>query len=193
MSNALSSSFIVPCYHSRKISFADPSQGKRALLSGEYGRSMIEDVTEADLPYILELQRAAFKEEAEHVKDPSIKPMTQTLEELREELATNVFLKYVEDGVIVGSVRAKAIGGTCHIGRMVVHPDHWRKGIGRSLMHEVEGRFHDIQRYELFTREDHESTRPFYRSLGYTPFKVERYSDTLSFVFLEKPVRRDGQ
>jgi hypothetical protein len=60
-------------------------------------------------------------------------------------------------------------------------------------MREIEGRFHDVQRYELFTREDHECTRPFYRSLGYTPFKVERYSDTLSFVFLEKPVRRDGQ
>ncbi len=147
---------------------------------------MIEDVTEADLPIILELQRAAFKKEAEHVKDPSIKPMTQTLEELREELATSVFLKYVQDGVIIGSVRARAIDGTCHIGRLVVHPDHWRSGIGRSLMREIESRFLHVQRYELFTREDHEGTRPFYRSLGYTPFKTERYSDTLSFVFLEK-------
>ncbi|OPY29439.1 MAG: putative acetyltransferase [Methanomassiliicoccales archaeon PtaU1.Bin030] len=154
---------------------------------------MITEVSEAELPLILELQRAAFRQEAEHVKDPFIKPMTQTLEELREELATSVFLKYVEDGVIIGSVRAKAVGGTCYIGRLVVHPDHWRKGIGRSLMREIEGRFRDVQRYELFTREDHESTRPFYRSLGYTPFKIERYSNTLSFVFLEKPVQKDGQ
>lgn len=154
---------------------------------------MITDVTVSDLPLILELQRAAFQKEAEHVKDPSIKPMSQTLEELHEELATSVFLKYVQDGIIMGSIRAKAIDGTCYISRLVVHPDHWRKGIGRSLMCEIEGRFQHVQRFELFTREDHEGTRPFYRSLGYTPFRTERYSDTLSFVYLEKSANECGQ
>ena len=45
---------------------------------------MITEVSEAELPLILELQRAAFRQEAEHVKDPFIKPITQTLAALRE-------------------------------------------------------------------------------------------------------------
>ena len=153
---------------------------------------MIQEATEEDLPEILQLQRAAFQEEAEHVKDQNIKPMTQTLEGLREELAHGIMLKYVQDGRIMGSVRARVEGGTCHIARLVVHPDLWRRGIGRKLMHEIEDRFEHVRRFELFTREDHERTRPFYRSLGYAPFRTERYSDTLSFVYLQKdnPHRR---
>ncbi len=154
------------------------------------GEGMIEEVKEADLPAVLELQRAAFREEAVHVGDPSIKPMTQTLEGLREELATSVVLKYVEGGEIIGSVRARVVEDTCYIGRVVVHPDHWRKGIGRALMQAVEEHFPHVRRYELFTREDHDTTRPFYRSLGYVPIRTERYSDALVFVYLEKTICR---
>jgi GNAT superfamily N-acetyltransferase len=147
---------------------------------------MIEEATAADLAKILQLQRAAFQEEAEHVKDPNIKPMSQTLEELQDELSVGTILKYTENGEILGSVRAKVMGDTCYIGRLVVHPDHWRRGIGRKLMKEIEGRFDTVRRYELFTRVDHLRTRPFYRSLGYSPFRTERHSETLSFVYLQK-------
>lgn len=147
---------------------------------------MIARATVDDLPTILELQRLAFQEEAEHVGDMSIKPMTQTLDELRVEFDTSVVLKYVLDGEIIGSVRARMDGGTCHISRLVVRPDHWRQGIGRRLVEEVERLFDAAERFELYTREDHSTTRPFYRSLGYAPFRTERHSDALSFVHLCK-------
>ncbi len=150
---------------------------------------MIARATVQDLPTLLELQRLAFQEEAEHVGDMSIKPMSQTLEELREEFESSVILEYVQGGEIVGSVRAKMDGNVCRISRLVVRPDHWRQGIGRRLMGEVERLFVDAERFELYTREDHEVTRPFYRSLGYRPFRTERLSETLSFVHLFKPGR----
>jgi GNAT superfamily N-acetyltransferase len=148
---------------------------------------MIAPATVEDLPEIIHLQRLAFREEAEHVGDMGIKPMTQTLEELRTELEGSVVLKYVQDGEIVGSVRARMVRGVCAISRLVVRPDHWGRGIGRRLMEEVESRFPDAGRYELFTRVDHERTRPFYRRLGYIPFRTERHSDRLVFVHLYKP------
>jgi GNAT superfamily N-acetyltransferase len=147
---------------------------------------MIARATANDLPEILQLQRQAFQEEAEHVGDMSIKPMSQTLEELEEEFERSVILKYVQGGEIVASVRARMDGDTCLIGRLVVRPDHWRQGIGRRLVSEVERMFADARRFELFTREDHEVTRPFYHSLGYEPFRTERHSDALSFVYLSK-------
>ncbi len=62
---------------------------------------MILRAGQGDLPEILELQRAAFKEEAEMVGDPNIRPMTQTLEEMEAEYEHGtVFLKFVEEGKI---------------------------------------------------------------------------------------------
>ena len=147
---------------------------------------MIERATEEDLPEILSLQRLAFKQEADDVGDPNIHPMIQTLEELKQEFTQEVFLKYVEDGIIRGSVRAYEDGGTCFIKRMVVHPDFWGKGIGKSLMRAIELVFSNAMRYELYTRLDHKRTRPFYQGLGYLPFKTEKISDSLTFVYLEK-------
>ncbi|MBI0584439.1 MAG: GNAT family N-acetyltransferase [Methanomassiliicoccus sp.] len=150
---------------------------------------MIVPAAEEDLPEILRLQRMAFREEAEHVNDPNIKPMSQTLEGLREESASSTVLKYVLDGEIVGSVRARMDGDVCHISRLVVHPDRWRMGIGRELVREVERRFSEARWFELYTREDHDRTRPFYARLGYLPFRTERHSDTLTFVHLRRPGR----
>ncbi|MDW5563952.1 MAG: GNAT family N-acetyltransferase [Methanomassiliicoccus sp.] len=148
---------------------------------------MISRATAEDLPAILRLQRQAFRGEAERVGDMNIKPMAQTLDELREEFEGSVFLKYVQDGEILGSVRGRMEGEVCHIGRLVVRPDRWRQGIGRELIDGIERTFAQAARFELFTRIDHERTRPFYRSLGYEPYRSERYSDTLTFVHLFKP------
>lgn len=147
---------------------------------------MIRLATEADLPEIQRLQRAAFREEAEHVNDTEIKPMTQTVEEIREEMRSSLILNYVEDGRVLGSIRAKVEGDVCHINRLVVLPDHWSKGIGKALMREAESRFPDVKVFELFTRADHPRTRPLYAKLGYVPFKTEKVSETLSFVHLRK-------
>ncbi|OPY34147.1 MAG: putative acetyltransferase [Methanomassiliicoccales archaeon PtaU1.Bin124] len=147
---------------------------------------MIDRAAEQDLPNILALQRAAFREEAEFVGDMNIKPMAQTLDDLRQEFGKAVILKYEENGTIIGSVRAYPENGTCYINRLIVHPDHWSKGIGTALMDAVELEFKDADRFELFTRTDHRRTRPFYQRLGYLPFKEEKVSQTLTFVYLEK-------
>jgi GNAT superfamily N-acetyltransferase len=149
---------------------------------------MIELAAAGDLLEILKLQRLAFKEEADFVGDPDIHPMTQTLEEMKQDFAMGTYLKYVEDEMILGSVRAFEEKGTCYIKRLVVHPNHWGKGIGKALMREIEHVFGDAKRYELYTRIDHQRTRPFYQSLGYLPFRTEKVSDLLTFVYLEKRI-----
>ena len=87
------------------------------------------------------------------VGDPNIRPMTQTLEEMEAEYEHGtVFLKFVEEGKIIGSVRAYREGDTCHIGRLVVDPHHWRKGIGTKLIQAIENEFQGVSRFELYTR-----------------------------------------
>lgn len=147
---------------------------------------MIEQATEEDLPGILSLQKLAFKKEADIVGDPDILPMTQTLDDLRREFNKVMILKYVEDGRLLGSVRAFTEGDTCHINRLIVHPDHWKRGIGKTLMDRIEKEFPDDERYELWTRIDNGQTRSFYEKLGYRPFRTEKINDALTFVYLEK-------
>jgi len=152
--------------------------------------------TVADASAILHLQKLAYQSEARIYNDYRIPPLTQDAAEIEAEFANQVFLKATtDDGVIVGSVRACEQGGTCFIGRLIVHPDHQGRGIGAALMQEIESRFPHVQRFALFTGHKSERNIRFYQRLGYRAFKEERITDALRFVFMEKSncrARRSG-
>jgi len=156
----------------------------------------IIQATVADAAEILRLQRLAYQSEARLYHNDHIPPLTQNAAEIEAEFANQVFLKATtDDGVIVGSVRAYEQGGTCFIGRLIVHPDHQGRGIGAALMQEIESRFPLAQRFELFTGHKSERNIRFYQRLGYRAFKEERITDALRFVFMEKGncrARRSG-
>lgn len=85
-----------------------------------------------DLPSILELQKLCYRENAIRYDDFTIPPLMQTIKELQNEFETNIILKVEEQSEIIGSIRAYEKDGTCFIGRVVVHPDHQNKGIGKK-------------------------------------------------------------
>jgi len=86
----------------------------------------------------------------------------------------------------VGSVRAETKNGTCFIGRLVVSPDFQNQGIGASLLMEIEKKFNDSIRYELFTGDKSEKNIYLYQKLGYRVFKSEKQSANVNIVYLEK-------
>jgi uncharacterized repeat protein (TIGR04076 family) len=141
----------------------------------------------ADLPVILEIQRACYAREAERARNPRIPPMTQTLEELEDESARCVILKGVENGAVVGSVRASMDGSTCRIGRLVVSPERRGEGRGSSLLRAIEAEFHGAERYELFTGSTSPDNIRLYERLGYRQFAARPASADYCLVFLEKP------
>jgi ribosomal protein S18 acetylase RimI-like enzyme len=74
-------------------------------------------------------------------------------------------------GRLVGSVRARVDGDTCHIGRLVVVPDLQGRGIGRRLMAEVERRHAArVARFALFTGERSAANLRLYHRLGYREY-----------------------
>jgi len=146
----------------------------------------IETALISDLEEILALQKLAYISEAEIYNDYNISPLLQTLEDVKKEYTDKTFLKAVESGKIVGSVRANAQDGTCYIGKLIVHPDYRNRGIGTRLMKEIEARFDNCMRYELFTGEKSEKNIYLYKKLGFKIYKEEKVTDDLSFVYLEK-------
>ncbi|MEN6426820.1 MAG: GNAT family N-acetyltransferase [Phycisphaerales bacterium] len=147
----------------------------------------IVQATVADAPAILHLQRLAYQSEARIYNDYDIPPLTQSAAEIEVEFADHIFLKAItDDQIVVGSVRACERGGTCFIGRLIVHPDHQGRGIGAALIREIESRFRHVERFELFTGHKSERNIRFYQRLGYTTFREDRVTDALRFVFMQK-------
>lgn len=138
-----------------------------------------------DAAEILALQKLAYQSEAAIYNDYEIPPLTQSLEGIRSQFADHTFLKAIEDGQIVGSVRARSDGQTCYIGRLIVHPDYQNRGIGSALLKEIE-RIQKAERYELFTGSKSKRNLYFYNKHGYREFKTEDQTDKVKIVFLQK-------
>ncbi len=152
-------------------------------MSTEY---KITKASEEDLQEILELQHLAYQSEAALFGRQDIQPLTETLDELIEEYKAGTVLKMTdENGKIIGSVRGKEADGTLYIGKLMVHPDHQRKGYGRRLVTAIEeccpGR-----RYELFTSTRSVNNIRLYESLGYKKFDERDADGEIRFVYLEK-------
>ena len=149
---------------------------------GEIQRATLEDAAE-----ILALQKLAWQSEAALYSIYDLPPLTETLDEMEADLEQQVVLKLVDDHRIVGSVTAYEEQGTCHIGRLIVHPDCQNRGLGTRLLREIEGAFaHECERYALFTGHKSERNLHLYRKLGYREVRREPVSEVLTLVHLEK-------
>ncbi len=146
---------------------------------------MIQQAEYSDLDEILSLQYLAYRSEAELFGDMTIPPLTQTIDELREEYRKGLVLKLCEDGMITGSVRAYEQDGTAYIGKLMVHPSYRQKGRGSMLLSAIESHFPG-KRFELFTSTRSKDNIRLYRKMGYTIFDTRAAGSELIFVYMEK-------
>ena len=139
-----------------------------------------------DCEKIIQLQKLAYESEAKVYNDWTLPPLLQTTESLRQELETSLILKAVEGKKIVGSVRAKLVEGTCHIGRLIVHSNFQGKGIGSKLLQYIEKHFDQAAQFELFTGSKSESNIKFYLRNNYEISHTQALTENISLVYLIK-------
>lgn len=84
---------------------------------------------------VLDLQRASYKKEAELIGSDEIPPLKESFEQLKA--CGEKFLGYYERGELTGAISYKRIGKQIDIHRVMVHPEHFRKGIARSLIEDL--------------------------------------------------------
>lgn len=143
-----------------------------------------------DAGEVLTLQRAAFVSEAQIYGDPDMPVLTQTLDEVRVELAENLGCVAVRDARIVGAARARSDGALLLIGRIAIAPDQQGEGIGSMLLAALEdrGREAGCTEAELFTGSLSEANLRLYEREGYR--ESERVpGDGSDQIFLRKPLR----
>ena len=146
----------------------------------------IEPAAIEDAADILALQKLAYQSEAELYNDFTIQPLMQTIEELEREFQTHTVFKAIQESNLVGSVRTAVKGGTCCVGKLIVHPACQNRGIGHALLTHIESQAAMVRRFELFT--GHRSARNLYlyQKLGYREYKREMAHKGLILVFMEK-------
>lgn len=140
-----------------------------------------------DCDEIIQLQKLAYQTEAELYQDWNLPPLIQTTESLEREFPTISILKAVHAGKIVGSVRAQLIDNICHIGRLIVHPDFQKQGIGSALLQKIEHIFIHAKGYELFTGSKSEKNIKLYVNHKYQISHKKDLSEQVRLVYLYKP------
>lgn len=148
-------------------------------------RTVIEKAVVTDAAEILSLQKIAYLSEAEIYEDYSIEPLVQTIESLEQQFNNHIVLKAIIDNILIGSVRACVENETTYVGKLMVHPNFQRLGIGTLLMKDVEK--HCVtNRYELFTGSKSVNNIRLYEILGYRVFDRKMFDDKLGLVWMEK-------
>jgi ribosomal protein S18 acetylase RimI-like enzyme len=84
---------------------------------------------------VLDLQRRAYRVEAELIGSEGIPPLQETLEELQR--CGESFLGAAVDGRLSGAISWRVDAATIDIHRLVVDPDHFRRGLGTALVRSL--------------------------------------------------------
>jgi GNAT superfamily N-acetyltransferase len=146
----------------------------------------VEKIELNDLQAILALQYLAYQSQAQLCNDFAIPPLTETLADAIKVFPDLVMLKAIDDnGAILGSVRGRPEGNTCHVGRLFVHPEYKGRGLGTQLLLEIEAAC-TKPRYELFTSNLSVDNIRLYERMGYVRFREEDYSTVYKLVYMEK-------
>lgn len=158
------------------------------------GMSVIISAAAAeDAEQIFKLQYLAFQREAELYGNYLIQPLTQSLDSLKGELATDTVLVARLGDEVVGSVRGSVDeDGTGKITKLCVHPRLQGHGLGARLLRAVEGALAcagGTVRFRLHTGHRSESNLRLYRKAGYTQVGGRTASDGVQLVILEKEAK----
>lgn len=146
----------------------------------------------ADAPVLLDLQLRAFAEEGRRSGSNEIPPLTESLSEIVEHIASQTALIATEDGRIVGAIRGIVSGSACMIRALIVEPAHQGRGIGSSLLNALEESLPDVTRFDLITNTLMEGNVPFYERHGYRVAELSRYSEKVTLAHMRKVVERDA-
>jgi ribosomal protein S18 acetylase RimI-like enzyme len=141
----------------------------------------------SDAREILALQKLAYISEAKLYNDYTIPPLTQTLTEILDDFTNYIVLKAISGNIIVGSVRGQINDeGACYIGRLMVHPDFQKRGIGSRLLEALEAEFPQVSKYTLGTGHKSADNIRLYQKLGFVIAGHERLSEAVTIVHLDK-------
>ena len=143
-------------------------RARAGTLSGPLPGSYVRRLTPDDAPEVTVLQRCCWVDEAVVNDTMAIPALHESLEEVRDWLATWHTTGIWLDGRLLGMVRARRVDTDWHVGRLAIVPDLRGQGLGRWLLRTAEaGAQPDCRRVVLSTGAKSLRNIDLYHSEGY--------------------------
>ena len=138
----------------------------------------------AMLDAVVVLQRASYRVEAELLGARTLPALTETPRRLRA--AGEQFLGAFEDGRLVGAVAWKRSGPVVDIHRLVVHPDHFRRGIAGRLLDALDAAEADAELSLVATGAANAPARRLYERHGFSPVEERLVDGAIPIITYER-------
>lgn len=135
---------------------------------------------------LLDLQSMSYVVEARLIGFHDIPPLHDTIHSLQQSEET--FYGYFIEGQLVGAISFKKIGDLADICRLMVHPDHFRKGIASSLLRFLEKSSDGIRRLTVMTGAKNAPAIKLYRKLGFIEVEQNNVVPGVPMVVFNKNV-----
>jgi GNAT superfamily N-acetyltransferase len=116
---------------------------------------------------LLDLQRDAYRVEADLIGSDEIPPLHEALDGLQS--CGETFLGALVDGALVGAISWKVAGETIDLHRLVVDPAHFRTGIGGALVRAALAAEPDVRRAVVQTGAANGPATALYLQEGFEP------------------------
>ena len=137
---------------------------------------------------LLEIQMPAYKVEAEIIGYDDIPPLKDTVNTLKQ--CEETFFGYYINEELCAAISVKVIDNEVDIHRLIVHPDHFRKGIAQKLLTFIERQF-DKRIIIVATGSKNKPAITLYKKNGFRITKEIQVNEHLSLTYFEKKLLSD--
>jgi len=132
---------------------------------------------------VLSIQIPSYEVEAKIIGYSEIPPLKDTVETLQK--CEEIFFGYYENTELCGAISLKVDDNVANIHRLIVHPNHFRKGIAQLLVNFAISNF-DVKKVEVATGSKNTPAVNFYLKNGFEKTKEVTVNEQLSLTFFEK-------
>jgi ribosomal protein S18 acetylase RimI-like enzyme len=133
---------------------------------------------------MLEFQRLSYRVEADLIGSDAIPALHESLEQLQN--CGEVFYGFFEEQTLCGAISYKLEQQTLDIHRVMVHPDHFRQGIARTLIQFVLKLEDDAKRCIVQTGTLNAPAIGLYQKLGFVELERREVIPNLWVTVFEK-------
>ncbi|MER2030132.1 MAG: GNAT family N-acetyltransferase [Solibacillus sp.] len=134
---------------------------------------------------LLTIQIPSYKVEAEIIGYDDIPPLKDTVNTLKQ--CGETFFGYYINEELCAAISVEVIDNEVDIHRLIVHPDHFRKGIAQKLLSFIEGQF-DTMTITVATGSKNSPAVTLYKKNGFRITKEVQVNQQLSLTYFEKKI-----